>query len=546
MKWIKLYEEYSEDWLIKKVDHNEFYTWEDEHSREFFTKEDMVVILNLFYSLKESYPGKKIIQLFKVKESGEFVLTDSFELGQIKAKLYLKPSFLIKDEEFIEFFNSKLSGYSIIHIKNVGEKWNHSKGTLGYFINISKFKDEWYSFDMSKTGNGDEEILFLCDSIDGLKEIKTELVKKNLISSWGINLNESKGDDWLVKQVSSAEFFNWSAGRKQDFFKKEDTILSFDIIQSLPFNYFGRSVASYPFNKTINYWYFNISLGGTLTGLNGLDIDEISDLPDKVFTKLSYTDIHTGNSDDDFSGWHVNISKYVDEWYSITIIGNRNEGKIVMICDSIDGLKEVKSILPNIKEKLWISLHESKEDDIKKEIDDYLNRKRDYPDLISTALYLGKDKKSEWWDYMGERNGVEWSKNIQELFTNQSYRPMGDNELKQISGWLSPVLSPLSHNKGWNPITKRGDQDWVCYPTKKDVSNSRFENCWFLLKGKDMWGHESGWDMCVQGFTDEWYLINVGDGSGHYSYWFRVDTLEGLHNFINEHFIKTYEAFKKA
>ena len=28
MKWIKLYEEYSEDWLIKKVDHNEFYTWE--------------------------------------------------------------------------------------------------------------------------------------------------------------------------------------------------------------------------------------------------------------------------------------------------------------------------------------------------------------------------------------------------------------------------------------------------------------------------------------------------------------------------------------
>ena len=35
-------------------------------------------------------------------------------------------------------------------------------------------------------------------------------------------------------------------------------------------------------------------------------------------------------------------------------------------------------------------------------------------------------------------------------------------------------------------------------------------------------------------------------GSGHYSYWFRVDTLEGLHNFINEHFIKTYEAFKKA
>ena len=206
-------------------------------------------------------------------------------------------------------------------------------------------------------------------------------------------------------------------------------------------------------------------------------------------------------------------------------------------------LFESKDIRKKIEPPILEYVDVDQEEDARKRVEDWMNRKKDYPELIFGKLYLNKNKKSEWWEYIGDSNSPEWSKNGQILFNNQSYRPMEDNELEQISDWLRPVLSPLAHDKGMNPITKR-HQDWVCYPTKRDVSNSRFENCWFLMRGKDRWGFESGWDMCVQGFSDEWYLINVGSGDGRHSYWFRVDTLEGLHNFIDENFIKTYEEFK--
>jgi len=195
----------------------------------------------------------------------------------------------------------------------------------------------------------------------------------------------------------------------------------------------------------------------------------------------------------------------------------------VVLCDSIEGIKE-------FLDDYNPSVTESDRFDI-----DRLINHRSYSGDVSGRLSNLKREKSDWWEYLGERNGVEWSENIDRLLYIHSYRPMDEKEKLQISEWLRPVLSDSESDKGRNPNTN-SLEDWVCYNPLKSVQNSRFENCWFTKKSKDSWGFEYGWDMCVQGFSDEWYLVNIGDGRGGFNYWFRVDSLEGIHNLIKEVF----------
>jgi len=223
-----------------------------------------------------------------------------------------------------------------------------------------------------------------------------------------------------------------------------------------------------------------------------------------------------------------NFHRRADEWWLVNCkyrggdwVGNRRPDEIdwcegtklygysVVLCDSIEGIKEF--------------------------LDDYSSSHKSYSGDVFSRLFTLRSKKSDWWEYLGERNGVEWSENIDRLLSIHSYRPMDEKEKLQISEWLRPVLSDSESAKGRNPNTN-SLEDWVCYNPLKSVQNSRFENCWFTKKSKDSWGFEYAWDMCVQGFSDEWYLVNIGDGRGSFNYWFRVDTFEGLHNLIEKVF----------
>jgi hypothetical protein len=47
------------------------------------------------------------------------------------------------------------------------------------------------------------------------------------------------------------------------------------------------------------------------------------------------------------------------------------------------------------------------------------------------------------------------------------------------------------------------------------------------------------WDICIQMFNDEWYLVNIGDGSGHYNYWYICDQFDGLKKLIEEKILNT-------
>jgi len=35
-------------------------------------------------------------------------------------------------------------------------------------------------------------------------------------------------------------------------------------------------------------------------------------------------------------------------------------------------------------------------------------------------------------------------------------------------------------------------------------------------------------------FSDEWYLVNIGDGCAHFNYWFICDQFKGLEELIKD------------
>ena len=243
-------------------------------------------------------------------------------------------------------------------------------------------------------------------------------------------------------------------------------------------------------------------------------------LPTKFHNPKNYTPpLYTGEyleySGDLFSD---NTRYLCDQWDSLVSIFN----------EFISFLKSDEPIFEPDYPKYNININE---------MFDFEKKKNTYVSKVSSLLYSSKEDKNEYWEYLGERNGG--GKNIDELLNNQTYRVMEDSELLKISEWLNPVLSVKKHKKGWNTNTD-SYQYWAKYPTLKSVQNSRFENCWFMKEDKDWLGIEYGWDMCVQAFSDEWYLVNVGDGRGTYNYWYRVDTLEGLHKFIMKNFIEPW------
>jgi len=198
-------------------------------------------------------------------------------------------------------------------------------------------------------------------------------------------------------------------------------------------------------------------------------------------------------------------------------------GSSVVLCDTIRGVVEfINDYIPDINESDVF------------DIDKFINRKESYPEEVGSVLYSSISEKSEWWNYLGTTNGAQWSRGVNDLLENQIYRQMSEDELITITKCLEPVLRI-------RPLSFINTNKYVdTYPSLKSVQNSKFENCWFMVEGVDHWGFTYGWDMCVQGFSDEWYLVSVGDGRGYVDYWYRVDTLEGLHNFINRMFIEPY------
>lgn len=151
-------------------------------------------------------------------------------------------------------------------------------------------------------------------------------------------------------------------------------------------------------------------------------------------------------------------------------------------------------------------------------------------DLIFSKLYQSKSDKSDIYRYLGDSYEGEWFKNIDNLFSNQNSSDLSKSDIKKIEDTLGDLISDQAGRRGFNGKV-------VVYPKLTSAVNSRFGHCWFLKSSKDGFGNDSGWDMCVQKFTDDWYLVNIGDGSGRFSYWFITDEIYGLIKLIEDKFI---------
>jgi hypothetical protein len=133
---------------------------------------------------------------------------------------------------------------------------------------------------------------------------------------------------------------------------------------------------------------------------------------------------------------------------------------------------------------------------------------------IYSALY-NNNKDNEYWKYLGKANSPKWSHRLDEIITNKRIKPMTSDIKHSISKMLN--------------FKKK----IVEYPPLKNVQNSRFSCCWFLDKSDITFGRTVNWDICIQYYEDEWFLVNIGS-DGTDNFWYLCDGSEGLGKLISD------------
>ena len=166
---------------------------------------------------------------------------------------------------------------------------------------------------------------------------------------------------------------------------------------------------------------------------------------------------------------------------------------------------------------------------IEKDFDKFFRKDKTLPELMFSALYRSSRTKNEAEDYryLGESNSGEWVRNVEELFSNHTTVDLSKDDIKKIDIKLLDYLSDEGGRRGFEGKA-------VLYPKLKSAVNSRFDHCWFLQTSKDRWGMDAGWDICIQKFTDDWFLVNFGDGHGRVNYWFICDEIEGVLHLLQD------------
>lgn len=145
---------------------------------------------------------------------------------------------------------------------------------------------------------------------------------------------------------------------------------------------------------------------------------------------------------------------------------------------------------------------------------------------------LMDDSESSVYRYLGKPNLPIWSNNLRDILETKSiirikYEDMKTNDhIIKIDKMLKPFYGGRKYRNN-NP---------VMYPDIKDVVNSRFGYCWYLDKlEQDEQGYGGNkWDICIQIFEDEWYLVNIGSGQGYFNYWYLCDQFEGLEQLVKD------------
>ncbi len=123
--------------------------------------------------------------------------------------------------------------------------------------------------------------------------------------------------------------------------------------------------------------------------------------------------------------------------------------------------------------------------------------------------------------YLGEVNSPLWANNLRDIKLTKtiiSNKPYTNDINKKHLEEINILFSTLGTNRH------------VIYADMKDVANCRFGNCWFFYNIRN---DKFDYDICVQTFEDEWYLVRYNSAS-IFSEWYLCDQFEGLKQLVND------------
>ena len=133
----------------------------------------------------------------------------------------------------------------------------------------------------------------------------------------------------------------------------------------------------------------------------------------------------------------------------------------------------------------------------------------------STYGKLMNNKEGDFYYYLGDTNSDKWSSELSDILESKEILKMKREDIRRISKLLDY-------------------KDIAQYPNINNVVNSRFGHCWFLNLFEKYISGDAYWDICIQMFHDEWYLVNIGDDNGSYNYWYMCDQFDGLKKLIED------------
>jgi hypothetical protein len=138
--------------------------------------------------------------------------------------------------------------------------------------------------------------------------------------------------------------------------------------------------------------------------------------------------------------------------------------------------------------------------------------------------------------YLGERNSAEWRIKLQHILDNYKRQEFLQCDINDLNELFNKELN-RSHGR-----TLDEDNPVVYSPLTK-VQNSRFDHCWFLGSiddDSDSSWHVTklDWDICIQYFEDEYFLVNIGSGNAWYNYWYWCDQFHGLEKLIKDKLLR--------
>lgn len=139
-----------------------------------------------------------------------------------------------------------------------------------------------------------------------------------------------------------------------------------------------------------------------------------------------------------------------------------------------------------------------------------------------------KQDDVKYYTYLGETGSDIWFSNLSKILSREDSISMTQDDRDYLND-----LFQRKHGRN------KEENNPVQYPPLTKVQNSRFSYCWFLGQIDKEESTQSvfrrhSWDICIQFYSEDYFLVNIGSGNGYHNYWYWCDRMDGLEKLIKD------------